>query len=263
MRFYLYLLLTGLSLLIVTQSQKTEAAIMESTGCTRNNETYMHIGKPLKTGTHDACAAKCNKSSNCVSWTWNKKKKKCYLIREFDLVGKTPWISGDCWESCAECLAIYCSECVPLCADPTDPLCIACLDEECLASCGKICGIPTPGEFDIGIFMKNVEEIILELETNSTAEIISPSLDSCSTLHKASCIVQAGKAFVDCRACKTDFNCWKKCLLEKLCKISSYCIPGGECYQYVLTKIEKLISFLPTSIQQEIINYLKNLTCPT
>jgi len=33
-----------------------------------------------------------------VSWTWNKKKKKCYLIREFDLAERAPWISGNCGE---------------------------------------------------------------------------------------------------------------------------------------------------------------------
>merc|ERR1711962_609103 len=89
---------------------------MESTGCTRNNETYMHIGKPLKTGTHDACAAKCNGSSNCVSWTWNKKKKKCYLIKEFDLVGKTPWISGDCRDECEDCSEGWKRTCTKQCS---------------------------------------------------------------------------------------------------------------------------------------------------
>jgi len=46
---------------------------------------------------------KCDKSSNCVSWTWNKKKKKCYLSREFDLTKRTPWISGNCAGSAKRC----------------------------------------------------------------------------------------------------------------------------------------------------------------
>jgi len=56
----------------------------------------MQISKPVKTQTHEGCTAKCDRSPNCVSWTWNKKKKKCYLIRESDLTERTQWISGNC-----------------------------------------------------------------------------------------------------------------------------------------------------------------------
>jgi len=66
--------------------------------CTRKNDTYTQIAKPLKTKTAKRCTAKCEKSSDCVSWTWNKKEKMCYLIKEFDLAERTPWISGNCGE---------------------------------------------------------------------------------------------------------------------------------------------------------------------
>jgi len=66
--------------------------------CARKNETYTHIAKPLKTKTPQECEAKCDKSPPCTSWTWNKKNKKCYLIREFNLAERTSWISGICRE---------------------------------------------------------------------------------------------------------------------------------------------------------------------
>jgi len=82
----LFLLIFCLVCISVTTSQR----------CTRNNETYTTIAKPQKTKTAEWCTAKCDKSPDCVSWTWNKQKKKCYLSKEFDLADRTPWISGNC-----------------------------------------------------------------------------------------------------------------------------------------------------------------------
>jgi len=82
----LFLLIFFLVCISITTAQR----------CTRKNETYTHIAKPLKAKTVKRCIAKCETSPNCVSWTWNKKKKKCYLIREFDLAERAPWISGNC-----------------------------------------------------------------------------------------------------------------------------------------------------------------------
>jgi len=82
----LFLLIFCLVCISVTTSQR----------CTRNNETYTTIAKPQKTKTAERCTAKCDESPDCVSWTWNKKKKKCYLSKEFDLADSTPWISGYC-----------------------------------------------------------------------------------------------------------------------------------------------------------------------
>jgi len=64
--------------------------------CMRKNETFTHIGKPLRIKKPGGCEAKCNRTPNCVSWTWNKKDKKCYLIRELGLAETTPWVSGIC-----------------------------------------------------------------------------------------------------------------------------------------------------------------------
>merc|ERR1712115_690592 len=118
--------------------------------CTRKNETYTHIAKPLKTKTVKRCTAKCETSPNCVSWTWNKKKKKCYLIREFDLAERAPWISGNCEgdSSCLGCIGEFCAECaVPCALSVIDSLCIACLGVVCYRKCAKPCGLPpTPIE---------------------------------------------------------------------------------------------------------------------
>lgn len=73
--------------------------------CARKNETYTHIAKPLKTKTPQGCEAKCDKSPPCTSWTWNKKNKKCYLIREFNLAERTSWISGICRAGAGVCHA--------------------------------------------------------------------------------------------------------------------------------------------------------------
>jgi len=63
----------------------------------------MKISKPLKTKTHKQCIDQCDKTPNCVSWTWNRKKKKCYLTMEFDSTKRTPWISGNCAGSARRC----------------------------------------------------------------------------------------------------------------------------------------------------------------
>lgn len=82
----LFLLIFCLVCISITTAQR----------CTRKNETYTHNAKPLKTKTVEMCTAKCETSPNCVSWTWNKKKKNCYLVGEFDLAERSPWISGNC-----------------------------------------------------------------------------------------------------------------------------------------------------------------------
>lgn len=73
--------------------------------CMRKNETFTHIGKPLRIKKPGGCEAKCNRTPNCVSWTWNKKDKKCYLIRELGLAETTPWVSGICPGGPGICLA--------------------------------------------------------------------------------------------------------------------------------------------------------------
>jgi len=119
--------------------------------CTRKNDTYTKIAKPLKTKTAKRCTAKCEKSSDCVSWTWNKKEKMCYLIKEFDLAERTPWISGNCGEEegCMK-ISVTCGDGVRrefcfLCGDSFDscqgtgdhPDCIFTSSDTCIPNYGE------------------------------------------------------------------------------------------------------------------------------
>jgi len=118
-------------------------------------------------------------------------------------------------------------------------------------------------EIDIGIFMNSLEQSFIELETNSSAEIVSPSMDSCSFLGQPICIFWAGIVVFDCKHCGLNDDCLKTCLKEKICTIPSKCLPGGACYNFVLDKIEKLLKTLhfPSIVIEIIIIYLKQLSC--
>jgi len=249
--------------------------------CTRKTETYIHIAKPLKTQTHESCTDKCYKSPNCVSWTWNKKKKKCHLIREFDLAERTPWISGNCegvigGVTCGDGQsARLCNECPANEPDCTSDDCefldgkceprntptnaVTCGDgqsarlcNECPANepdctsddCEFLDGKCEPREkLKFDIFLDSFGEAFARFEANTT-DILdwSENLSICWPWIEAKCAYDVTKVLVGCAHCSSDKNCWETCLINSICSISGDCMPGGVCWSNTIDDIiQKII----------------------
>jgi len=101
---------------------------------------------------------------------------------------------------------------------------------------------PRDIQLDIELFMDSAEELLAEVETNSTAEIASLSLDSCWIISEAICLLNYGKALTSCnKECNFGLQCWTSCLKENVCEMPSKCRPGGDCFNSLLTKIKSIL----------------------
>merc|ERR1711962_131026 len=118
-------------------------------------------------------------------------------------------------------------------------------------------------EFDFGPYMGSVLESLEEFEDNTDSNILFPSPDSCVFFKKIKCLTKLGVGLAGCISCKRDVTCWRSCLKDKICGLSSYCLPGGSCFNDLLDKIKSAIEASGLSAQDigEISEGLGNLIC--
>jgi len=132
----------------------------------------------------------------------------------------------------------YCFECGRTPAE--------CDSLQCTLDGENMC-IPRIIEFDLEPFMDSTLELLTEVETNTTSEIVSPSSGSCGLISKGYCVGKFGKVLYGCyKKCNLNAKCWMKCLKENICDMPTKCLPGGSCFSDLIAKIKKLVhKFLP------------------
>jgi len=118
-------------------------------------------------------------------------------------------------------------------------------------------------EFDFGPYMGSVLESLEEFEDNTDSNILFPSPDSCGFFKKIKCLTQLGVGLAGCVTCKRDVTCWRSCLKDKICGLSSYCLPGGPCFDDLFGKISSVLRNigLPPQEIKEILEALRNFVC--
>jgi len=138
-----------------------------------------------------------------------------------------------------------------------------CESLECVMEGEDLCG-PRDIQFDIQLFMDSAEELLTEVETNSTAEIASLSSDSCGIISKSICLLNYGKVLKSCnKECNLGLQCWTSCLKENVCEIPIKCRPGGDCFNSILTQINKILEKMGISpVLIEILDQvIENINC--
>jgi len=132
-----------------------------------------------------------------------------------------------------------------------------------LSNSGNCIPRSTTNEFDFGPYMESLNEALVEFENNTSSDILFPSSDSCSIFKKIKCLAELGAWVASCVSCKRDVKCWISCLKAKICRFSSYCLPGGSCFDDLLDKISSALgaSGLTAKEIEEILEALKNYIC--
>merc|ERR1711962_283961 len=122
---------------------------------------------------------------------------------------------------------------------------------------------PTTNEFDFGQYMGFLNEALVEFEDNTNSDILFPSADSCSFFQKIKCLTELGVGLAGCVSCKLNPTCWISCLKDKICGLSSYCLPGGPCFDDLFGKISSVLRNigLPPQEIKEILEALRNFVC--
>jgi len=150
----------------------------------------------------------------------------------------------------------YCFECGKTPAE--------CDSLQCTLNGEDMC-IPRNIEFDLEPFMDSAVELLTEVETNTTSEIVSPSSGSCGLISKAYCVGKFGKVLYGCyKKCKLNFKCWTKCLKENICDMPSKCLPGGSCFSWLLTKVNGILHKIgfPKKFDKVIDHIVDFIKCP-
>merc|ERR1711962_623335 len=255
---------------------------------------------PIIVGNQNDCEDRCFKKSNCNFWSYNTFKKECWLKTGIDnFIRNSAFNSGSkaCGSGCVLLKAMntinsldipgydpFQSKSQQDCADNCYKL-INCnfwtyniRDQNCwlkvtkgdeapqrdLVSGNKACGAgSTTNEFDFGPYMGALNESLVEFEDDTDSAILFPSADSCSFYQKIKCLAELGFGLAGCVSCKRDVTCWLKCLKKTICALSSYCLPGGSCFDDLLDKISSALgaSGLTAKEIEEILEALKNFVC--
>jgi len=102
--------------------------------------------------------------------------------------------------------------------------------------------IPRNTDFDLEPLLDTVVEILTVVETSTASGIVSPSSGSCGLISGGSCVVSFVKILHGCyKKCKFNVKCWEKCLQQKFCGMKKKCLPGGSCFNYLLSKVKPLL----------------------
>jgi len=127
----------------------------------------------------------------------------------------------------------YCFECGKTPAE--------CDSLQCTLDGEDMC-IPRNIEFDLEPFMDSAVELLTEVETNTTSEIVSPSSGSCGTISKGICLLNFRKVLHGCfKKCKFNRKCWTSCLEKTFCNMPSICLPGGSCFSWLINQVKRII----------------------
>jgi len=127
----------------------------------------------------------------------------------------------------------YCFECGRTPAE--------CDSLQCTLDGENMC-IPRYSEFDLEPFMDSTVELLTEVETSTTSGIVSPSSGSCGPISGGLCVASFVKILHGCyKKCKFNVKCWESCLQEKFCGMKKKCLPGGSCFNYLLSKVKALL----------------------
>jgi len=131
---------------------------------------------------------------------------------------------------------------------------------DCIFTTNGTC-IPRGDEFDFGPYMESLGEALTEFETNTSQNILFPSVDSCSSDQIHNCWYSL--SIIECGCGCELAGCWILCLKQRICNLPSYCkADRGSCWPRLLSWIAQVLPIiLPPKIAGEIITGLQNGLC--